>query len=421
MNWLLSILIAVLSGALGLFSAGFIMNACVKWYRISSFEGGSGYAVIFTAIGGGIAGLIIGLMAARLVAAGVSPGFLKGLGCAWGAILVLSVVAVALCRLLADVPPTIDGQELNLEVELRLPVGETDSIITTESYLDLNSILNHRQRNSRRGELRPAEAKIVDGRWTIPGSVFLYTGRGQRALGISFDGKTQAGFLVPLPARPGKKFEQWSDWLPRAMSKDQPWPETKMSYRFRVQRIQPPPPEPDPAVVEAEQFATLKPDAPLEKWLSFMNYDSPEERVQAVMKVVEARPAELARLIRATNSTARESALSAVPKLVTITPEISESVIAEGREIAAGVRQFNGMKADEPHFYEVQLELSSRFNFWKLAWWTTHQRLGLDGRPPVQEIYDLALVRAQDTSMDEIVVNARVILEALPPAPAKTP
>ncbi|MEI9863515.1 MAG: hypothetical protein WDN00_02965 [Limisphaerales bacterium] len=207
-------------------------------------RGGSGYAVVFAALGGGIAGLIIGLVAARLVAAGVSPGFLKGLGYAWGAILVLSVVVVTICWALADIPPTIDGQELTLEVELRLPVGETNPAITGESYLDLNSIQNHRQRNSWRGELRPADAKLVDGRWTIPGSVFLYTGRGERALGISLDGKSQTGFLVPLPARPGKEFEQWSDWLPRFMAKDRPWPDTKMSYRFRVQKIQPPPPAP---------------------------------------------------------------------------------------------------------------------------------------------------------------------------------
>ena len=36
----------------------------------------------------------------------------------------------------------------------------------------------------------------------------------------------------------------------------------------------------------------------------------------------------------------------------------------------------------------------------------------------LKEIYDLALVRARGTSMDEIEVNARVILEALQPAPA---
>ncbi len=108
-------------------------------------------------------------------------------------------------------------------------------------------------------------------------------------------------------------------------------------------------------------------------------------------------------------------------KLTTITPDVSEAVQTEGRAIAADIRRFNNMKSEEPGFYDLQNPLRSRFNFWKQAWWTTQQRLGLDGRPPVQEIFDLAQVRAQDTSMDEIVINARVILEALNSAPANKP
>src|SRR5580693_5938203 len=154
MNWLLSIVIAALSGALGLFSAGCIMSACVKWYRISGFEG-----------------LIIGLLAARLVAAGASPGFLKGLGWSWGVILCISVIAVALCWVLADIPPKIKGQELRLEIELRLPAGQTNppSSLAGESHLDLGSVIDHRQRNSLHGELKVREAKLVDNRWVVPG------------------------------------------------------------------------------------------------------------------------------------------------------------------------------------------------------------------------------------------------------------
>src|SRR5262249_23065036 len=129
----------------------------------------------------------------------------------------------------------------------------------------------------------------------------------------------------------------------------------------------------------------------------------------------EGRQTELAWLIRTTNSTTRELALSAVRKLTRMSPEVRDAVLAEGREIADGVRKFNEMNKDEPRFWDVQIELRSRFNYWKHAWWTVFRTYGLDGRPPVKEIYDLALVRARDTSMGEIEVNARVILEALEP------
>ena len=42
-----------------------------------------------------------------------------------------------------------------------------------------------------------------------------------------------------------------------------------------------------------------------------------------------------------------------------------------------------------------------------------YQRLGVDGRPPVWEIHELAKVRAVGTAMGEIELNARVILEEM--------
>lgn len=424
MNWLISLLIAFLTAVLGLFSVGALGAGCVSWYRISSFEGKSGYFVISLALLGGIVGFVIGLVTAYFIPpGGTGLGFLKSLGCAWGAIVGLAGLAAGICWLRADIAPKIGGQELMLEVEFRLPVGETNlpAADKEKSFIEFGSVVNHRRRSSRMGELRLADAKLVDGRWVVPGSVYLYTMRGMRVLEIQLEGKPREGFMMPLPARPGKEFEQWSDWLPRSLKKVQPWPDTKSSYRFRVERIVPPPPPPDPAVVEAEGFAALKPDAPLAEWLGFLHYDSPPERVTAVMTVVEGRQPELAQMIISTNAPAREAALGAVPKLSAFSPEISEAVQAEARAIASGIRRFNEMKADDPEFYNVQVEWRTRFNYWKQAWWTMHQRLGLDGRPPVQEIFDLATVRAKGTSMDEIVLNSRVILEALNPASPKSP
>jgi hypothetical protein len=99
--------------------------------------------------------------------------------------------------------------------------------------------------------------------------------------------------------------------------------------------------------------------------------------------------------------------------LTSLAPEVSEAVLAEGRDIAEGIRRFNGMKQDDADSYAVQSELRSRFSYWHRAWWTVHQRTGVDGRPPVQAILDLALVRAKEPSMDEIVANARAHLGGL--------
>ena len=69
MNWLVSLVIALLTGALGLFVAGGIAALCVSWYRISGFEGGSGYFTVAIAIMGGCTGFFIGLIASRFFSA----------------------------------------------------------------------------------------------------------------------------------------------------------------------------------------------------------------------------------------------------------------------------------------------------------------------------------------------------------------
>jgi len=46
MSWLTSLGIAVLTSLVAMFAAGFVAELSVRWYRISSFEGGSGYFVV---------------------------------------------------------------------------------------------------------------------------------------------------------------------------------------------------------------------------------------------------------------------------------------------------------------------------------------------------------------------------------------
>jgi len=47
------------------------------------------------------------------------------------------------------------------------------------------------------------------------------------------DPKQGSGFVLPLPGHPGTQYEQWSAWQPPGKA-GQPWPETEISYRFRV-------------------------------------------------------------------------------------------------------------------------------------------------------------------------------------------
>ena len=61
MNWIQSIAIGVLTGVVGCVGAGFVGALCARWYRISSFEGASGYYVVMIALLGAIVGLVGGV------------------------------------------------------------------------------------------------------------------------------------------------------------------------------------------------------------------------------------------------------------------------------------------------------------------------------------------------------------------------
>jgi hypothetical protein len=60
MSWLLSIFIGLPAAAVGCLGAGVVAGLCVDWYRISSFEGASGYFVVFMALLGMLGRLVVG-------------------------------------------------------------------------------------------------------------------------------------------------------------------------------------------------------------------------------------------------------------------------------------------------------------------------------------------------------------------------
>jgi hypothetical protein len=250
MTWLVSILVAFICSVLGLLLGGFIANSCVSWYQISSREGESGFFVIFIAIGGGIAGLILGLIVARLIAWNYGPGFGQELLGALATVLFVSGFTAMMCRVLADIPPTINGRELTLEVEFRFPnTFGSDRPPTSDGdwQFTFASHSGQSRRKYRDGTIQSHAARHENGHWIVPTQVELFTERGGRSVNLSPRDATEVmGFMLPLPARPNAVFEQWSDWLPRQQANGQPWPSDKMSCRFRVQKNLAPG-EPDPS------------------------------------------------------------------------------------------------------------------------------------------------------------------------------
>ena len=124
MSWFSTIVIAVLTAALAAIGATVVASLATSWYRMSSFEGASGYFVVVTGIGGLLGGLLLGVVVARWVAVSSQPSAWLALGIALGSVLVATGIAAGVCRWFADVAPTLAGEELLLQVELRWPATQ---------------------------------------------------------------------------------------------------------------------------------------------------------------------------------------------------------------------------------------------------------------------------------------------------------
>lgn len=235
MGWPSSLAVGVLTGLVAMVGAGWVAALVAYWYRMSSFEGASGYFLVGMALVGLLAGLVIGLVTSRLVAHAAHPGFLTALGLSLGVVAGSLLVIGATARLLADVPPRLDGEELTLQIELRWPEGRDPSVLpdSTEWLVRLGSVRGGRMRVSVEGPLWREDARLEDGRWIVPGAAEVFTSRGTRLLEVLPTGLVPTGFAVPLPRRPGPKQLAWSDWLPRIAAGDAD-PSTGFRYRFRV-------------------------------------------------------------------------------------------------------------------------------------------------------------------------------------------
>ncbi len=118
MSWLSSSFIAVLTAVVATVAGVFVGEGFVSWHHVPVREGESAYTVIALGLLGGILGFIVGLVLTRFVGGNGSAGFFKGLAASAAGALALVGAAGLIIWMLADIPPTINGHELNLVVEI---------------------------------------------------------------------------------------------------------------------------------------------------------------------------------------------------------------------------------------------------------------------------------------------------------------
>lgn len=203
---LIAALAAILGGTLG----AVLGDIATKALRVSNFEGARGYAVVFVCIPLGLVlGLVVGIVVARTM--GAAPWW-KATGAALLATAVAGGAITGVTLLLAPHAPTLDGEELDLVIEIRMPAGRT---APDPGDYRFNAMLissnNSKGRISAR--LDPAHPGESEGRVVIPGRIWLAETTVNRALALN-DGDEGYWFAVDLPARPTAADREWSEWSP---------------------------------------------------------------------------------------------------------------------------------------------------------------------------------------------------------------
>lgn len=218
MTWLQSVIAGGIAAAAGAVVAAIVALAAFHWYPFTGLEGAAVLFVILNAVLGAVIAFLIGLLVSRGLNAWV-PSFIARRAPLAGVAVVILIGAITALTLwmLADIPPELGGQRLNLEVEFRLPSSETTTPSDmTDPAFTLSSITSDRvKRKQRTGVLKTAEARQDADRWIIPGTVLLFTSRGGRQVEAHMGGELIGSFTLPLPGKPESKHETWSEWLPR--------------------------------------------------------------------------------------------------------------------------------------------------------------------------------------------------------------
>lgn len=410
MAWMVSLSVSLISGIAGLLLGGIIANACVSWYGISSREGGSGYYVLLLAVAGGVLGSLVGLLAARGVAGYWGSGLGRELAAAFAAVLLLAAVVALGCRVLADVPPRFEGRELVLEVEFRFPAADAKAsspMAEGDWRFELSSLSGSVVRRKMQGVLNAAEARLDSGRWIVPGAVDLFTERGGRVVTLSrSDREGSGGFSLPLPRRPGRRFLDWSDWIPRQQPDGQPWPADRMSCRFRVQPVSllEPSPVEDPAAAEAArreaEFVAIPADALVQQFFPYLAWEQPQ--TARARERITARPnleSELGALAVDADATVAGAALRCIADLPQPGPGYIRIVETAGHDLVRRMIEGNATTAEQDPAYHWAAAIMVRFGGWFAAAQALREKGGGNFVPELRAVLEQSRVRPESRAM----------------------
>jgi hypothetical protein len=240
MRFLRAFAIALITAVVGMFLAVFASDYLMRLYHVADMEGQRGLTAIFLfAPLGIIVGFLIGLITALRTRWPGFIGFLKTQALSILVTIALATVVSGLCWVAADKPPKIDGNNLALDFELKIP--PTIRVPSESTPNNIYASLYASNRDNRSTILDFKSIARPDGYLIIPGTAELVSHSADRELLASMGNETGASQFIHLnlPAAPRKGDEMWSQWILATQRADlSPVPESeRMAVRYRVREL----------------------------------------------------------------------------------------------------------------------------------------------------------------------------------------
>ena len=233
-------LIALLSGLAGCVLGFFVGDYITRLYHVSDMEGERGYVVVFLCaplgmVIGFFCGLIVGV---RSTTQGLA-GFAKAQGLGVLATLIIGAITTGLFWLGADKPPKLNGKNLALDFELRIP--PTVAFPAEPTASNVHASLYANDRDNRVAEINFAGIHRDGDTLMVPGTAALMSHSSNRSLLAHIEGESGSSQFLPLrlPSSPKPENEAWSDWIMATQRADlTPVPEPqRFAVRYRVRRV----------------------------------------------------------------------------------------------------------------------------------------------------------------------------------------
>ena len=233
-RWPVALLVGVISGIVGAAICAPVADWAMQAHHVSNFEGGRGYAVVclwlpLAFIVSFIVGFVVSLQIKRIG----FVGYLLKQVVALVAVALLVAAGGGLGYATADHPPLVDGKNLAIEIEVRVPTKGRSTEDLKKAEFEVALVVSASDRSY--SDMRWNEATQSNEFITVPAWANLNSRNAGREITAGVQGESRQVFNVMLRALPPVD-DKWSEWAPPRERFDQskPAPEDQYLVRYRV-------------------------------------------------------------------------------------------------------------------------------------------------------------------------------------------